>query len=194
MLKITSCVLDKVCGLNSRIPRHMFDEYVLCGRSNVGKSSFINTICNRKNYAHTSKTPGKTRTINYYLINDKFYLVDLPGYGFAKASAKEQNDWATFINEYFKKSESIEEIIMLVDIRHEPTKDDKSMFEWILTTTGFEPIVIATKSDKIKKTEIKKSIDVIRKAFNGSDELIIIPFSSETKDGLDTAMKYLFEK
>ena len=194
MLKITSCVLDKVCGLTSKIPRHMFDEYVLCGRSNVGKSSFINTICNRKNYAHTSKTPGKTRTINYYLINDKFYLVDLPGYGFAKASEKDQNEWATFINEYLKKSESIEEIILLVDIRHEPTKDDIKMYDWILNTTGYEPIVIATKSDKLKKTEIKKNIEVIRKTFNASDELTIIPFSSETKDGVEEVMKYLFEK
>ena len=193
MIKIKSCELDKVCGLNSKIPRHMQNEYVLCGRSNVGKSSFINTICNRKNYAHTSKTPGKTRTINYYLINDKFYLVDLPGYGFAKASTKEQNDWAVFINDYFKNSESIEEIIMLVDIRHEPSKDDVNMFDWILNTTGFEPIVIATKSDKLKKTEIKKNVEHIRKTFNASDELVIIPFSSETKDGVEAVLKYLFE-
>lgn len=194
MIRINSCELDKVIGITSKIPKHMIDEYVLCGRSNVGKSSFINAICNRKNYAHTSKTPGKTRTINYYLINKKFYLVDLPGYGFAKASIKDQNEWAIFINEYLKKSESIEEIILLVDIRHEPTKDDIKMFDWIFNTTGYEPIVIATKSDKLKKTELKKNIDVIRKTFNASDDLIIIPFSSETKDGIEQISKFLFEK
>lgn len=194
MIKIKSCELDKVIGITSKIPKHINDEYVLCGRSNVGKSSFINTICNRKNYAHTSKTPGKTRTINYYLINGKFYLVDLPGYGFAKASTKEQNDWASFINEYLKKSESIEEIILLVDIRHEPTKDDIQMFDWILNTTGYEPIVIATKSDKIKKNEIKKNVELIRKTLNASDDLTIIPFSSETKEGIEQVLKLLFEK
>ena len=194
MIKIKSCELDKVIGITSKIPKYSNDEYVLCGRSNVGKSSFINAICNRKNYAHTSKTPGKTRTINYYLINGKFYLVDLPGYGFAKASEKEQNEWASFINEYLKKSESIEEIILLVDIRHKPTKDDIQMYDWILNTTGYEPIVIATKSDKIKKTEIKKNLELIRETFNASDDLTIIPFSSETKDGIEMVSKFLFEK
>ena len=190
MIKINSCILEKVCGVDSNLPYHTKDEYVLCGRSNVGKSSFINAFCNRKNYAHISKTPGKTRTINYYLINNKFYLVDLPGYGYAKASVKEQNDWALFIDNYFRESENIEEIILLVDIRHKPSNDDIKMFDWILNTTGFEPIVIATKLDKIKKTEIKKNIELIKQTLNGSENLTIIPFSSITREGINEIYKF----
>ena len=127
-MQINDVKLDKVLGLNSKISKGTLKEFVLVGRSNVGKSSFINAICNRKNYAHTSSTPGKTRTINYYLVNGKFYLVDLPGYGFAKASLTEQNNWAKFINKYLETSEMIEEIVMIIDIRHEPSEKDKQMF------------------------------------------------------------------
>lgn len=184
MMQINNVNLEKVVGLNSKIPSNNRKEFVLVGRSNVGKSSFINAITNRKNYAHTSSTPGKTRTINYYLVNDKFYIVDLPGYGYAKASTKEQNDWAIFINKYLKTSEMIEEIVMIVDIRHDPSDKDIQMFEWIVRMSGFEPIVIATKLDKIKKSEIKKNINSIRDKLMASDECTIIPFSSETKDGV----------
>ena len=161
----------------------MLKEFVLVGRSNVGKSSFINAICNRKNYAHTSSTPGKTRTINYYLLNNKFYIVDLPGYGYARASIEEQNNWATFINKYLKTSESIEEIIMIVDIRHAPSEKDKQMFSYIVETTGFEPIIIATKSDKLKKSEIEKNIELIRDEIGASETCEIITFSAENKEG-----------
>ena len=163
-------------------------EFVLVGRSNVGKSSFINAICNRKNYAHTSSTPGKTRTINYYLVNGKFYIVDLPGYGFAKASLTEQNNWAKFINKYLETSEMIEEIVMIIDIRHEPSGKDKQMFSWIVNNSGFEPIIIATKLDKIKKSEIDKNVKLIRDSVGASDDCEIIPFSAESKDG---AKKFL---
>ena len=184
MLKITDIKLDKVIGLNSEIPLNNLMEFVLVGRSNVGKSSFINAISNRKNYAHTSSTPGKTRTINYYLINNKFYIVDMPGYGYAKASIKEQNNWAKFINKYLETSRMIEEIIMIVDIRHKPSKDDVLMFSFILSNTGYEPIIIATKSDKIKKNEIKDNIEMVRSEFMASENCSIIPFSSTNKDGV----------
>lgn len=182
-MKITSVELEKVAGLSSKLTSNEKKEFVLCGRSNVGKSSFINCIVNRKNYARTSSTPGKTRTINYYNVNDKFYLVDLPGYGYAKAGNIEINNWAKFINKYFETSKSIEEIIMIVDIRHAPSKDDIKMFEWILNITGFEPIIIATKLDKIKRSEINKNLKIIRETLNASDECTIIQFSSETKVG-----------
>lgn len=184
MLKINNIQLDKVIGLNSSIPYFNRKEIVLVGRSNVGKSSFINAISNRKNYAHTSSTPGKTRTINYYLVNNKFYLVDLPGYGFAKASIKEQNNWAKFINKYLETSQMIEEIVMIVDIRHEPSEKDVLMFEWIVRNSGFEPIIIATKLDKVKKSEVKKLLDNISNTFGTSEKCVIIPFSSEKKDGV----------
>ncbi len=190
-MKINDIVLEKVVGLSSKIPSNNMMEFVLVGRSNVGKSSFINAISNRKNYAHTSSTPGKTRTINYYLVNKKFYIVDLPGYGYAKASIEEQNNWATFINKYLKTSEKIEEIILIVDIRHKPSEKDCQMFSFIVSATGYEPIVIATKSDKIKKSEVDKNIAVIRETLNATDECEIVPFSAEKKDGVKTFINIL---
>ena len=190
-MKINNIVLEKVIGLASKIPSNNMMEFVLVGRSNVGKSSFINAISNRKDYAHTSSTPGKTRTINYYLVNNKFYIVDLPGYGYAKASIKEQNDWATFINKYLKTSEKIEELIMIVDIRHRPSEKDCQMFSFIVSNTGYEPIVIATKLDKIKKSEVDKNISIIRDTLKATSECEIIPFSAENKDGVKEFLKIL---
>ena len=190
-MKINNILLEKVIGLGSKIPSHNMMEFVLVGRSNVGKSSFINAISNRKNYAHTSSTPGKTRTINYYLVNNKFYLVDLPGYGYAKVSVEEQNNWATFINKYLKTSASIEEIILIVDIRHEPSEKDCQMFSYIVSATGYEPIVIATKSDKIKSKDIDSSVKLIRETLGATDECTIIPFSAEKKDGVKDFMTIL---
>ncbi|MBR1455330.1 MAG: YihA family ribosome biogenesis GTP-binding protein [Lachnospiraceae bacterium] len=190
-MKINEIKLDTIVGLNSKIKNSSIKEFVLVGRSNVGKSSFINAICNRKNYARTSGTPGKTRTINYYLVNNKFYLVDLPGYGFAKASIEEQNNWATFINKYLEKSQSIEEIIMIVDIRHKPSSKDIDMYKWIVESTGFEPIIIATKVDKIKDREIKDKINLIRETFDASETCDIIPFSAENKVGVKEFLRIL---
>ena len=190
-MKINDIKLEKVVGLNSKIPANNMKEFVLVGRSNVGKSSFINAISGRKNYAHTSSTPGKTRTINYYLVNGKFYMVDLPGYGFAKASIEEQNNWATFINKYLSTSQMIEEIVMIVDIRHEASSKDKDMFSWILQNTGFEPMIIATKLDKIKKSEEKVSVESLRKSLGASVECMIIPFSAETKAGVKEFLKII---
>ena len=190
-MKINDIKLEKVVGLNSKIPSNNMMEFVLVGRSNVGKSSFINAIANRKNYAHTSSTPGKTRTINYYLVNGKFYLVDLPGYGFAKVSIEEQNNWATFINKYLKTSGMIEEIILIVDIRHKPSEKDCQIFSFIVSATGYEPIVIATKLDKIKKSEINSKISDIRNELGATEDCEIIPFSSENKEGVKEFLKLL---
>ena len=191
MMKINEIKLEKVVGLDSKIPSNNMMEFVLVGRSNVGKSSFINAISNRNNYAHTSSTPGKTRTINYYLVNKKFYIVDLPGYGYAKASIKEQNNWAEFINKYLKTSNMIEEIILIVDIRHKPSEKDCQMFSYIVSATGYEPIVIATKLDKIKKGEVKKCVSMIRETLGATDDCSIIPFSAEKKDGVKDFMNIL---
>lgn len=190
-MKIDEIKLEKVVGLNSKIPSNNMMEFVLVGRSNVGKSSFINAISNRKNYAHTSSTPGKTRTINYYLVNRKFYIVDLPGYGYAKASIEEQNNWATFINKYLKTSDMIEEIILIVDIRHKPSEKDCQMFSYIVSATGYEPMVIATKIDKIKKAQVDNNISIIRKELGATNDCMIIPFSAEKKDGVKDFMKIL---
>ena len=180
-MKINEIKLEKVVGLNSKIPSNNMKEFVLVGRSNVGKSSFINAITNRKNYAHTSSTPGKTRTINYYLVNNKFYLVDLPGYGFAKASIEEQNNWATFI---FDELNNPNKYIKIM-------KKDCQMFSFIVSATGYEPIVIATKLDKIKKSEINKKISEIREELGATSECEIIPFSSENKEGVKEFLKLL---
>ncbi|MBO6118893.1 MAG: YihA family ribosome biogenesis GTP-binding protein [Lachnospiraceae bacterium] len=190
-MKINEIKLEKVVGLNSKIPSNNMMEFVLVGRSNVGKSSFINAISNRNNYAHTSSTPGKTRTINYYLVNGKFYIVDLPGYGYAKASIEEQNNWATFINKYLKTSDMIEEIILIVDIRHKPSEKDCQMFSFIVSATGYEPIVVATKLDKIKKSEVNKNIEMIRNELGATDDCEIIPFSAEKKDGVKDVLRIL---
>lgn len=190
-MKINDIKLEKVVGLNSKIPSNNMMEFVLVGRSNVGKSSFINAISNRNNYAHTSSTPGKTRTINYYIVNKKFYIVDLPGYGFAKASITEQNNWATFINKYLKTSDKIEEIILIVDIRHKPSEKDCQMFSFIVSATGYEPIVIATKLDKIKKSEINKNVASIREELGATNDCLIIPFSAEKKDGVKEFLNVL---
>jgi len=183
-LKIVSVNLEQVLGVKSELPSTGKPEFVMAGRSNVGKSSFINAFINRKNYARTSSTPGKTRTINFYNINDRFYLVDLPGYGYAATGAVEQEKWGRMINKYLETSEDIEEVIQFVDIRHEPSKQDMQMFDFVKQSTGFEPIVILTKADKIKRSQIKKQTEIIRKSLNATTNCTMIPFSSESKQGL----------
>ena len=184
-MKIQKVNLDYVLGVNSELPKTEKPEFVLAGRSNVGKSSLINAFINRKAYARTSSTPGKTRTINFYNINDAFYLVDLPGYGYAATGPVEQEKWARMINRYFDRSQQIEEVIQLIDIRHDPTALDLEMFRYITSATGYEPIVILTKLDKIKRSQVKKQIETIRKALNATADCTMIAFSAESKQGLD---------
>jgi GTP-binding protein len=185
MIKIKSVNLDYVLGVKSELPKTEKSEFVMAGRSNVGKSSFINAFINRKAYARTSQTPGKTRTINFYNVNDAFYLVDLPGYGYASTGPVEQEKWDRMINRYFAASETIEEVILLVDIRHDPTRQDVQMFEFLKAATGYEPLVVLTKTDKINRSQVRKQTEQARKVLGASMDCIMIPFSAVTKQGLE---------
>ena len=180
---IRSVELPFVCGVKSTLPKTGRPEFVLAGRSNVGKSSFINALVERKSFARTSSTPGKTRTINFYNVNDSFYLVDLPGYGYAKTGPVEQEKWDRMIRRYLESGEDIEEVVLLLDARRIPNEKDLQMFSWILSTTGYEPIVVITKMDKLKRSERAKALKAIREKLRASKECMMIPFSSETKEG-----------
>ena len=180
---IRSVDLPFVCGVKSTLPKTGKPEFVLAGRSNVGKSSFINALVERKSFARTSSTPGKTRTINFYSVNDSFYLVDLPGYGYAKTGPVEQEKWDRMIRRYLENGEDIEEVVLLLDARRIPSEKDLQMFSWILSTTGYEPVVVITKMDKLKRSERAKALKEIREKQGASKECMLIPFSSETKDG-----------
>ena len=183
-MKIKSIELEQVAGFREQWPSEDLPELAFVGRSNVGKSSFINSFLGRKKLAKTSSVPGKTRTINFYRINDKFRLVDLPGYGYAKVSKKEKAKWDKLIGEYLHQREALREVFLLVDIRHEPTALDKQMYDWI-RETGFTGFVIATKFDKIKKSQIQKHIKQIMKKLEIDDEGLIFAYSSETKHNKD---------
>ena len=182
---IKSAELALVVGLKSQLPQ-MNDniEIAFAGKSNVGKSSMINALLNRKSLARTSGQPGKTQTINFYLVNDMLYLVDLPGYGYAKVSRSTQEKWGEFIDAFLKNSKQLKGVFLLVDIRHEPSENDAMMYEWI-KYHGFIPIVIATKLDKIKRSQVQKHVSMIKNKLNMGNDEIIIPFSSTTKQGRD---------
>lgn len=190
-MKIQSVNLDLVLGVKSELPETGKPEFVMAGRSNVGKSSFINAFVNRKAYARTSSTPGKTRTINFYNVNNAFYLVDLPGYGYASTGPVEQEKWGRMINKYLETSKDIEEVIQFIDIRHDPSAQDLQMFDYIVQCTGYEPILILTKADKIKRSQLKKQEAAIRKCLNASKDCVMIPFSSSSKQGLDQVYKLI---
>ncbi|WP_315576675.1 ribosome biogenesis GTP-binding protein YihA/YsxC [Oribacterium parvum] len=180
---IRSVDLPYVCGVKSVLPKTGKPEFVLAGRSNVGKSSFVNALIQRKSFARTSSTPGKTRTINFYAVNDAFFLVDLPGYGYAKTGPVEQEKWDRLIRRYLSEGEDIEEVILLLDSRRVPNEMDLQMFQWILAATGYEPIVIITKLDKLKRSQHAKAIKEIREKLGASKDCMMIPFSAETKSG-----------
>ena len=180
---IRSVDLPYVCGVKSVLPKTGKPEFVLAGRSNVGKSSFVNALLQRKSFARTSSTPGKTRTINFYAVNDAFFLVDLPGYGYAKTGQVEQEKWDRLIRRYLSEGEDIEEVILLLDSRRVPNEMDLQMFQWILAATGYEPIVIITKMDKLKRSQHAKAIKEIREKLGASKDCMMIPFSAETKSG-----------
>lgn len=162
----------------------MLPEFAFAGKSNVGKSSLINGLMNRKSYARTSSQPGKTQTINFYNINEQLYFVDLPGYGYAKVSMELRAKWGKMIERYLKKSRQLKLIFLLVDIRHEPSENDRDMYDWIVHN-GFQPIVIATKLDKINRSQIAKQTKLIRTCLKMPKEGVLIPFSAETKQGRD---------
>lgn len=182
-MKFKEIELEQVAGFKSQWPDESIEEIAFVGRSNVGKSSFINAFLGRKNLARTSSKPGKTRTINFYNIDNKFRLVDLPGYGYAKVSKAEKAKWDKLINEYLHQRENLKEVFLLVDIRHEPTQLDLQMYEWILES-GFTGFVIATKYDKISKNQLTKHIKAIKNKLNIDDEGLIFAYSSENKHNL----------
>lgn len=187
---IKSAKLETVCGVSSRLPKNENIEIAFAGKSNVGKSSLINGLLNRKALARTSGTPGKTQTINFYNINDELYFVDLPGYGYAKVSMKEREQWGKMIEKYLNTSDKLIMVFLLIDIRHEPSSNDKMMYDWIIES-GFNPIVIATKLDKIKRSQIQKNISIIRKTLGMEAEDILFPFSAVTKQGRDEIWEYI---
>lgn len=189
-MKINKINLDQVAGFISQFPNDNFDEIAFAGRSNVGKSSFINSFLGKKNLAKTSSKPGKTKTINFYRINDRFRLVDLPGYGYAKVSKKEKEKWNNLIHDYLYNRENLKEVFLLVDIRHAPTKQDKQMYDWIIDS-GFTGFVIATKYDKIPKTHLKKHIKEIMKTLNIDDEGLIFAYSSVTSHNKNVLLEQI---
>ena len=176
--------LDIVIGVTSAIPDTEFPEVAFAGKSNVGKSSLINALMNRKSYARTSSQPGKTQTINFYNINDAMYLVDLPGYGYANASPAVKAKWGKMIEKYLRQSANLKQVFLLVDIRHDPSENDKMMYNWIVDN-GFRPVIIATKLDKLKRSQIAKHVKAVRAGLGLKEDDILIPFSSRTKQGLD---------
>ena len=183
-MKIKNVSLDIVCGVTSTLPQSGRLEVAFAGKSNVGKSSLINGLMNRKALARTSSEPGKTQTINFYNVNDVMYLVDLPGYGFARVSKEESARWGRMIEKYLHTSQDLKAVFLLVDIRHAPGANDKMMYQWIVDS-GFKPIIIATKLDKIKRSQVQKQLKLIRTTLEVLPDTLMIPFSSQTKQGRD---------
>lgn len=181
---IKNVALETVCGITSKIPDNALPEVAFAGKSNVGKSSLINALMNRKNLARTSSQPGKTQTINFYNINNALYFVDLPGYGYAKVSLEIKAKWGKMIENYLKRSKQLKLVFLLIDIRHEPSENDRVMYNWV-KDMGFAPVIIATKLDKINRSQIQKQVKLIREGLKASSETVIIPFSAETKQGRD---------
>lgn len=174
--------LETVCGITSKLPENKLPEVAFAGKSNVGKSSLINALMNRKALARTSSQPGKTQTINFYNVNEEIYFVDLPGYGFAKVSEEVKAKWGKMIENYLHKSQQLKAVFLLIDIRHEPGNNDREMYRWI-TEQGYAPVIIATKLDKIKRSQVDKQLKLIRQTLQAGRDTFIIPFSAESKQG-----------
>ncbi|MCM1125724.1 MAG: ribosome biogenesis GTP-binding protein YihA/YsxC [Lachnospiraceae bacterium] len=182
--------LETVCGITSKIPENEHMEFAFAGKSNVGKSSLINGLMNRKSLARTSSQPGKTQTINFYNINDQMYFVDLPGYGYAKVSEREKAKWGKMVENYLHRSRQLKAVFLLIDIRHEPSGNDRLMYDWILHQ-GFEPVIIATKLDKINRSQIQKHIKMIREGLKVVKNTTIIPYSALSKQGREEIYQLL---
>lgn len=189
-MKIKSVNLETVCGITSVLPENDKVEIAFAGRSNVGKSSLINALMNRKAYARTSSQPGKTQTINFYNINEALYFVDLPGYGFAKVSKDTVAKWGKMIDNYLENSKVLRLVFLLVDIRHKPNSNDIQMYDWCIEY-GFNPVIIATKEDKVKRSQKAKLIKEIKQTLNVVEGTPVIPFSALTKNGRDEIMEYI---
>ena len=184
--------LETVCGITSKLPENTMPEIAFAGKSNVGKSSLINGLVNRKALARTSSQPGKTQTINFYNVNKEMYFVDLQGYGYASVSKEIKAKWGRMIENYLHTSQMLQAVFLLIDIRHEPSKNDVNMYEWILAN-GYQPIIIATKLDKIKRSQIQKNIKMIRQGLNVIPGTKILPFSAQTKQGKEEILQVIEE-
>lgn len=191
-MKIRSLELEAVAVKQNQYPEEDLPEFAFAGRSNVGKSSFINSMLGRKNLARTSGKPGKTRTINFYRVNDVIRLVDLPGYGYAVASKKDKEEWAVTINTYLANREALKEIILLVDMRHAPSAQDQEMYSWIVES-GYAGLIVATKADKLSRTERPRAISKIKKTLNIENEDLIVPYSSVTKENIPQLWSILMD-
>ncbi len=174
--------LETVCGITSKLPDSTHPEVAFAGKSNVGKSSLINALMNRKSLARTSAQPGKTQTINYYNVNDAIYFVDLPGYGYARANEEVKAKWGKMIEDYLHRSKQLKAVFLLIDIRHAPSENDRIMYDWIVNQ-GYHPIIIATKLDKINRSQIQKQVKLIKTTLQVEPDTVIIPFSAQTKQG-----------
>ena len=179
---IKNVSLETVCGITSRLPENTLPEIAFAGKSNVGKSSLINAVMNRKSLARTSAQPGKTQTINFYNVNGAFYLVDLPGYGYAKVSEEVKAKWGKMVGRYLRQSRQLKAVFLLIDIRHEPSANDRQMYDWIISQ-GYHPIIIATKLDKLKRSQVPSALKTVREGLKAGKETIILPFSALTKQG-----------
>lgn len=179
---IKQAELQTVCGITSSLPENLYPEVAFAGKSNVGKSSLINGLLNRKSLARTSSQPGKTQTINFYYVNQSLYLVDLPGYGYAKASEEIRAKWGRMVENYLHKSKQLRAVFLLIDIRHAPSANDKQMYQWIISQ-GYEPIIIATKLDKIKRSQVAKQLKLLKEELKLLPGTKLLPFSAQTKQG-----------
>ena len=187
---IKSVQLETVCGITSKLPDNILPEIAFAGKSNVGKSSLINGIMNRKSLARTSSQPGKTQTINFYNVNEVFYLVDLPGYGYAKANQEVKAQWGKMIERYLHSSKQLKAVFLLIDIRHAPSENDRIMYDWI-RRNGYDPIIIATKLDKINRSQIQKQVKLIRTTLQAGADTQIVPYSAQTKQGREEIYEIL---
>ncbi len=174
--------LETVCGITSKLPENVHPEVAFAGKSNVGKSSLINVLMNRKALARTSAQPGKTQTINFYNVNDEIYLVDLPGYGYARANEEVKAKWGRMVENYLHRSRQLRAVFLLVDIRHAPSENDRIMYDWICRQ-GFQPILLATKLDKLNRSQVPGQLKLIRTALGAERDVQILPFSSQTRQG-----------
>jgi len=187
---IKNCSLETVCGITSKLPENTCPEFAFAGKSNVGKSSLINGLMNRKSLARTSSEPGKTQTINFYNINQEFYFVDLPGYGYAKVSEETKAKWGKMIEDYLHQSKQLKLVFLLIDIRHKPSENDCLMYHW-MKDRGFAPVIIATKLDKINRSQVQKQLKLIRETMQVDKGTVMIPFSALSKQGRDEIYELL---
>jgi len=187
---IKNVSLETVCGITSTLPKNDKPEIAFAGKSNVGKSSLINGLMNRKSLARTSAQPGKTQTINYYNINDELYFVDLPGYGYANANQEVKAKWGRMIEKYLQTSPMLKVVFLLIDIRHKPGTNDVEMYDWIVQN-GFEPVIIATKLDKINRSQTAKQLKLIKETLKTAKGTLIFPYSAQTKQGREEIYDFI---